>query len=148
MIALSSLKICRAWADGLLHNRTFLADASGAEWKLRIGAEMLRPPSEADTPFLYLFPDGTTESGEGGTREIGALLGIVDSGWTDCNAIDNTVPELRGLERLDNLERILRESLRMSIPMPIDLWSVEFELVNFPLLLLNITVNIQTLKTL
>lgn len=143
MIALSTLEICRAWASGLCRNRSFLAASGGTDWTLRIGAEMLRPPSEEDAPFLYLFPDSRSENAAGGNRELGALLGIVDGTWTA-----DKVPELAGLTRLDDLERILRDALGLSIPMPVDLWNAEFEIINFPLLMLNITVSVQTVKTL
>lgn len=141
MVTLTTLEICRAWADALVHDRTFQALA-GAErsWRVRIGADMLKPPTTKEAPFLILFPDGRAETAEGGTREIGAVLGIVDDRWTEHG--DHA--ELAGLARLTDLDAVLLGALRLAIPMPVGGWASEYELINFPLLTLNIAATVET----
>lgn len=144
MITLTTLEICRAWASGLAHNRTFQALAGvGATWRVRIGADMLKPPTEKDAPFVVLFPDGRAETAEGGVREIGVLVGIVDDGWIDTDG----VAELAGLARLAELDAVLLEALRQAIPMPVSGWTVEYDIINFPLLTLNCAATVETVAS-
>lgn len=144
MVNLTALDICRAWADGLTHNRTFQAFAGeGRAWRVRIGATLLKPPTGKDAPFVVLFPDGRAELAGGGTRELGVLLGIEDDRWTE----HDSHAELVGLATLTELDDLLLGALRQAVPMPVSAWATEYELINFPLLTLNIAATVETVAS-
>lgn len=139
---MTTLEICRAWVDALAHDRTFQSLAGeGCAWKMRIGADMLKPPTHKDAPFVILFPDSTAEAAEGGVREIGALVGFVDD---DVATVEGAAVELCGLSRMDRLEPVMLAALQQAIPMPVSAWAVEFDISAFPLLTLNIAATVET----
>ena len=144
MAELTTVGIARAWANALQTDRTLRQWAQehfGRPFTVSIGADMRRPPDESDAPFLSIFPDAVETAAERSRNRhsLGIVAGIVDDAWTE----ENGIREMRGLLRLDDLWPLLRRVMDFALPgakpqEPV----VEYEILQFPLLMLLISVTV------
>lgn len=142
---LTTFHILRAWASALKNDRALQAWAQRHYQKpfaFWIGADMRRPPEEADAPFVALFPDQcqTGKARSANRHELGLVIGLADEAM---DAVDG-VQEMRGLLRLDEAWPLIQAALDMALPdaLPQEP-TVEYELAEFPLLMLLVTVIVE-----
>lgn len=146
MAAYTTLGIARAWSAAFLHDRALKAWAEQhftRPFSVSIGADMRRPPNEDEAPFIAIFPDAVSSPDDRARNrhELGLVVGISDDGWQETGEGGR---EMRGLIRLDELWPLLRRVMDFALPgaVPQDA-SVEYELVEFPLLMLLITATVE-----
>lgn len=144
MAELTTVGIARAWANAFRTDRTLIhwgQEHYGRPFSVSIGADMRRPPEEGDAPFLALFPDAVETAAERSRNRhsLGIVAGIVDEEWTE----ESGIREMRGLLRLDGLWPLLRRTMDLALPgaKPQEP-AVEYELLQFPLVMLLISVTV------
>lgn len=142
---MTTLYILRAWAAALGKDRALTAWAQQHYQKpfaLWIGADMRRPPEEADAPFIALFPDlcQTGKERTANRHELGLVIGVADEAMETVDGVQ----EMRGLLRLDEVWPLIQAALDMALPdaLPQEP-TVEYELAEFPLVMLLVTVTVE-----
>lgn len=139
------MDIARLWAASFAGD-PFIAQFAETHYSrpfsIQIGADMRRPPSENDAPFIALFPD----AGQTGPQlaeavsEIGIVAGVDDGSWVDVGG----VRELGALARLGELCPLLERAMREALPKArmVEI-ATEFEIMQFPLCMALITVTVE-----
>lgn len=142
---LTTFHILRAWAAALKSDRALEAWAQQhfqKSFALWIGADMSRPPEEADAPFIALFPDQcqTGKERTANRHELGLVIGVADEVMTDVDGVQ----EMRGLLRLDEAWPRVQAALDMALPDAVPQEpTVEYELAQYPLVMLLVTVIVE-----
>lgn len=133
---LTTMTITRACASALAADKNL--QALSAEWfakpfSVQIGEDFRRPPEMEEAPFMIVFADGVQTQPTTKTHSIGLLLGIEDEAWIERNGVQ----EMRGLARLDRLLPCIEKAIDFALPQcSVSESVVQFELVNFPLVLM------------
>lgn len=145
MAALTTIDIARLWAAAFAADR-HLKHWSEANYErpfmVQIGADMRRPPSAGNAPFITIFPD-TTHTGPQRaehSHELGIVAGILDEEWAEHEGIT----EMQALLRLNELCPMLEAAMRNSLMQARILeFTTEYEIVEFPLVMALLTITVE-----
>jgi hypothetical protein len=145
MSELTTIRIAQLWGAAFAADK-FLTDFAKRYFEkvfmIQVGADMRRPPDDADAPFLAIFPDAaqTGPQRAKNSHELGLVAGIVDEEWLD----ESGVKTMRGLVRLNELCPLLEKAMRNALPkarvQDIDL---EYEILAYPLFLANYSITVE-----
>ncbi len=143
---LTPYDIARRFANGFADSR-LIADWTQRNFDkafhIQIGADMRRPPSADDAPFIAIFPDSckTGPQRASVTSEIGLVVGISESEWSES---EKGIFEMRGLSLLAELTPLLEAAMRDALPKArLQEVEVEAEITEYPLCMAFISVTIE-----